>query len=95
MRIDEVKNIIEKKVARKGYRLEERKSATTDSWYFKICSGKASLLFRVADHKTKADVITLRLDHKSTPKSVEGFVENRCRDLGDRVLRNVFGGKEI
>ena len=52
MKINEVKQIIEEQIKRKGYRLEERKSASTGSWYFKIYSAEVSLLFRVSDHKT-------------------------------------------
>ena len=59
MEINEIKQIIEKHVKRKGYRLEERKSTSTGSWYFKIYSAEVSLLFRVSDHKTKKDNVSL------------------------------------
>lgn len=87
MNFAEITRIIRKEVAKKGYELEERKSTTTNSWYFKIYSGKVSLMFRLSDHNTAKDVITLRTDKKITPKSVEGFVQNRCRDLSDRKMK--------
>lgn len=91
MKIEDVTRIIKKQVAQKGYVLEERKSVSTDSWYFKIYSGDCSLLFRISDHKTKSDIITLRLDKKTTQKTVEGFIINRCKDLSDRKLKMLLG----
>ena len=91
MEINEIKQIIEKHVKRKGYRLEERKSISTGSWYFKIYSAEVSLLFRVSDHKTKKDIITLRLDHKLTREAVIRFTNNRCEDLSYRRLKTLLG----
>lgn len=91
MTINEIKNIVKQYTDRKGYVLEERKSVSTGSWYFKIYCGESSLLFRVADHKTKSSVITLRLDHKISRDSVERFVKNRCDELGYRHLKSILG----
>ena len=77
MQINDIKRIMKQEVEKKGYILEERKSTTTNSWYFKICAGKQSLMFRVSDHQTKADLITLRIDKHITEKSVVGFIDNR------------------
>lgn len=96
MSIDELRIIFKKETSRNGYQLEERKSTSSDSSYFVICTGNGphtkdnSLQFRVSNHKTKSNVITLRLDQKLTPKSAEGFIKNRCKDLGDRRLRSFF-----
>lgn len=91
MNAAEIIKIIEKTVDKKGYDLKERKSVSTDSMYFEISSGKYSLLFRISDHATRKDVITLRTDLKLTPEKVEGFVRNRCRDLSDRKLKGILG----
>lgn len=92
MNINEVKKIIEETIRRKGYVLRERKSASTGSWYFEILSpSNVSLLFRVSDHGTKKDVITLRLDHRINPDRVRNFADNRCRDLSYRCVKKVLG----
>ena len=79
--IDTIRNTIRNIVEKRGYVLEERKSGSTDSWYFKIRSGENSLLFRISDHKTKTNVITLRVDHKTSFKNIVSFINNRCDDL--------------
>ena len=91
MKINEVKQIIEEQIKRKGYRLEERKSSSTGSWYFKIYSAEVSLLFRVSDHKTKKDIITLRVDHKLTRDAIIRFTNNRCEDLSYRRVKTLLG----
>lgn len=91
MKINEIKQIIRQQVKNKGYELEERKSTSTNSWYFKIYSGDCSLMFRVSDHYTKSDVITLRLDKKLSAKSVAGFINNRCQDLSSRKVKQLLG----
>ena len=91
MNINEIRNIIQKQARTRGYRLEERKSVSTDSWYFKIYHGEDSLLFRVANHKTTSSVITLRTDHKISREAVERFARNRCDELGYRHLKSVLG----
>ena len=91
MKINEVKQIIEEQIKRKGYRLEERKSSSTGSWYFKIYSAEVSLLFRVSDHKTKKDIITLRVDHKLTRDAIIRFTNNRCEDLSYRRVKILLG----
>ena len=92
MNINEIKKIIYEKVKKKGCFLEERKSNTTGSWYFKIfMSDKISLLFRISDHKTKKDIITLRVDHKISRDVVTRFVNNRCDDLKYRHLKSLLG----
>lgn len=91
MNIDVIRQILKRKVEQKGYVFEERKSSSTNSWYFKVSSGEFSLLFRVSDHKTKANVMTLRYDKKTNFKSVEAFIDNRCNDLGRRIVKSVLG----
>jgi hypothetical protein len=91
LNVEAIRNIIKQKIAQKGYILEERKSSSTNSWYFKIISGNYSLLFRVSDHKTGTKIITLRVDKNTNYKIVERFVENRCNDLGSRVVKSELG----
>jgi hypothetical protein len=91
MKMENITNIIEQTVSKKGYKIEERKSISTDSWYFKIYSDQYSLMFRLSDHPTKSDVITLRTDKNLSYKQLVRFVENRCRDLSDRKLKGLLG----
>lgn len=91
MKINDIRRVIRNEVQKKGYGLEERQSVSTNSWYFKIYSGDTSLMFRVADHRTKTDVITLRVDKNFSTQSVIGFVRNRCQDLSNRRLRMLLG----
>lgn len=87
----EIKKLIEKKVACKGYKLEEIDSLSTESMYFKISSGNTSLTFRVSDHKTSRNLITLRVDHKTNRQLIENFIENRCKDLSKRRVKELLG----
>jgi len=89
--INEVKRVIEKEVASFGYNLKERKSVSTDSWYFEISNGKSSLLFRVATHKTYKNVSTLRIDRKLTHKDVIAFARKKCHALGYRFVKERLG----
>ena len=91
LKIEAIRNIIKQKINQKGYVLEERKSSSTDSWYFKIISGNYSLLFRVSDHRTGSKVVTLRVDKNTNYKVVERFIDNRCYDLGARVVKSSLG----
>lgn len=91
MNIHEIKNIINRQVTKRGYRLEERPSTSSNSWYFKIYSSDTDMLFRVSDHKTKSNIVTLRFDKCTSPKNVESFVNNRCQDLSDRRLKKLLG----
>ncbi len=91
MTYEQVAQIIFKEAKRAGYVVEERKSVSTSSMYYKLSSGKYSLLFRISDHKTKSNVITLRIDRKRTIKNVECFVKNRIKDLGYRALKMELG----
>lgn len=91
MKMENVAQIIKQEAKKKGYEIEERKSVSTDSMYFKIYSDKYSLLFRLSDHPTKSDVVTLRVDKNLTYKQIIRFVDNRCRDLSDRKLKLLLG----
>lgn len=91
MEMENIAKIIRAEVNKKGYSLEERKSVSTDSWYFKIYDEKYSLLFRLSDHNTKKDVVTLRVDKKLTQKAVQTFIQNRCNDLSKRRLKGLLG----
>lgn len=88
---DQVSQIVFKEAKKAGYVVEERKSVSTSSVYYTVSSGKYSLLFRIADHKTKSNVITFRIDHKSSIGNLENFVKNRIKDLGYRKLKAVLG----
>ena len=50
-------------------------------------------MFRVANHKTKANITTLRLDKKVNRQQVEQFAANRCKDLGRRVVKSFLLGR--
>ena len=91
MKMENVAQIITQEANKKGYKIEERKSVSTDSMYFKIYSDNYSLLFRLSDHPTKSDVITLRVDKNLNYKQIVRFVDNRCRDLSDRKLKSLLG----
>lgn len=87
----QVSQIVFKEAKKAGYVVEERKSVTTSSVYYTVKSDTCSLLFRVADHKTRSNVITFRVDYKSTLTNLENFVKNRMKDLGHRRLKLALG----
>lgn len=93
MNIEQVSKILRDGATRRGYMIEERRSGSTSSRYFKLFAGDTSLMFRVADHQAKPDanVITLRLDKKNTPQNIERFIANRCADLSYRRTRELLG----
>lgn len=91
MSIDDVERIIKQVVLKKGYQLSEIKSESTVSRYYKISSGQYELAFRVSDHGTRRNLMTLRIDHKMSPQNIESFAVNRCKDLGDRIIRQALG----
>lgn len=95
MNMVDIKKVIVKEVAsRKGYSLQIMESKSTDSVYFKLFYNDSSLIFRVSDHHGKSNIKTLRVDKKTTKKSVEGFIDNRCRDLGRRSVERLFARLE-
>lgn len=91
MSIEQVNQIFNKVTTKRGYSLEVKKSKSTESWYFRICSGEYHLLIRVSDHYTQKDIITLRIDKVKKPQNVESFIINRCNDLSKRKLKSVLG----
>ena len=91
MKYEQVAQIIYREAKKVGYVVEERKSVSTNSIYYTLHSGKHSLMFRVSDHKTDSNIVTLRIDHRSTDKTAESFVRNRIKDLQYRVVRTVLG----
>lgn len=91
--IETIRKAVKAAAQRRGYGLEERKSSSTNSWYFKITSGDESLLFRISDHKTETNVITLRLDKKTSYKNIISFIDNRCNDLSTRIIKKALGIK--
>jgi hypothetical protein len=89
---EQISQIVFKEARKAGYVVEERQSVSTSSIYFTLKSGKTSLLFRVADHATKSDVITFRVNYRSGSTDIfQKFVKNRIRDLGRRTLKAVLG----
>ena len=91
MSYEQIAQIIFKEAKKAGYVVEERRSVSSNSMYYTLHGAKCSLLFRVSDHKTTSNVITLRIDHKSTSKTAESFVKNRIKDLGYRELKLSLG----
>ena len=90
MSINDIRDIVIKQATSRGYRCEERKSSSTDSWYFKIYSIDTSLLFRVSNHTTRKNVITLRTDRKMRREDVLRFVNNRLDDLSFRRVKSLL-----
>lgn len=84
MTINGIKQIFQSVAMQKGFQLEERPSASTNSYYFKLHGPSTSLMFRVSDHPTRDNIITLRMDMKLNPDRVRGFILNRCADLSLR-----------
>jgi len=92
MTLNHVDAIVTQALKKSGYTSERRESVSTNSIYYKIYSSSGcDLMFRVADHSTKSDVITLRVDKKLTEQSIKNFVSNRVADLGHRALKKFFG----
>lgn len=90
MTLEQVTMLIKKEIGSMGYEVEERKSTTSKSLYFKIRTAKASLLFRVSDHRPNTNVITLRTDKKLTDQQVRAFARNRIKDLQKRSLYTIL-----
>lgn len=85
---EEIKNIMIKEIKARGYDYELSMSESTESVYIELICGKTRLLFRLSDHFTKKDIITLRFDMCKTKKDVIKFLQNRIRDLQDRSRKN-------
>ena len=88
---EQVAQIIIKEVKKAGYMVETHQSVSTSSIYYKLSNGRCTLMFRVSDHNTKKNVITLRLDTHNSQQSVESFVKARIKDLGYRILKHTLG----
>lgn len=91
MNIITVKDLVDQQLKRSGYKYQIRESTSTTSVYFKIYASNTNLLFRIADHKTKKDIITLRIDHKTSQQSIQRFVQNRIDDVKKRNLKIILG----
>ncbi len=91
MNIEQVNQIFKKVTSKKGYSLEVKKSQSTESWYFRICSGTYFLLVRVSDHNTQKNITTLRIDKVKNVENVERFVTNCCNGLSKRKLKSILG----
>lgn len=90
MTINGIKQIFQNVATQKGYQLEERPSLSTNSYYFKLLGASSSILFRVSDHATRDNVVTLRIDKKLNVDRVRGFILNRCADLSVRQRDRYF-----
>lgn len=90
MTINGVREIFHSVARQKGLNLEERPSRSTNSWYFILHGVSTSLLFRVSDHPTRNNVITLRIDKRLSADRVKAFMANRCADLGVRQRDTYF-----
>ena len=91
MTYGQVAQMIFKEAKKAGYKVEERKSVSTNSMYYTLYGDKCSLLFRISDHGTKSNVITLRIDRRSANKTAESFIKNRIKVLGYRELKESLG----
>lgn len=92
MNINQIEQIFKKEVNKKGYKIEEIQSKTTNSYYFKLSSGDVSMTIRVSDHKSGRNLTTLRFDKVKNTQSVEGFIKNCCQGLSQRKLKAILGG---
>lgn len=91
MTYETISKIIFKEVEALGYRVTERKSVSTNSVYYTLFSSKSQLMFRVSDHKTDKNIVTLRVDQKGVEKNAIHFIRNRIKDLQYRNLKAVLG----
>ena len=91
MNYEQVSQIIFREVKASGYRVTERKSISTNSVYYTLISDRCQLMFRVSDHKTDSNVITLRVDHKNNEQTTINFIRNRIKDLKYRNLKTILG----
>ena len=91
MSYEQISAIVFKEAEAFGYKVTERRSLSTNSVYYTIYAGKVKLMFRVSDHGTNKNVITLRIDHKNVSKIAVSFVKNRIKDLRYRNLKSVLG----
>lgn len=74
-----------------GYKIEKRPSQSTNSCYFKITNRYTSMIFRISDHKTHKNIMTLRLDKENSEETVKKFVRNRIKDFNRRSCDTVLG----
>lgn len=91
MTIDHALGIIRRELKRSGYDVTERKSLTTKSVYFDVSNIDVNLCFRVSDHSTVKNVITLRVDMIKNEAEVVGFVRNRIGGLRKRSMKRFYG----
>lgn len=89
----EIIKIVRQTALDRGCFINIRDSKSTNSHYFELKSGKASMLFRISDHVGKTDVKTLRLDKPNDRKSVQGFINNCIEGLNRRSFRQFMTGK--
>lgn len=90
--LDHALGIIRRELKKSGYEVSERKSLTSNSVYFCIKgSGNTQLMFRVSDHNTQKNVVTLRVDMTKSEKEIVGFVKNRIMGTQKRALRHFYG----
>lgn len=83
-------NIVENelnRIANSEWHIYSRHSASTNSQYYKLVNGRTSLLFRISDHDTKADVSTLLISKKISEQTIRQYVRNRIKDFRKRSLK--------
>lgn len=88
--IEAVTNIIVKELKQSDYAVDVKRmdSKSSQSCYFSIKGDSGvSMLFRISDHPTKKNVMTLRVDKKLNKQQVQRFVHNRVKDLKQRTLK--------
>lgn len=94
MSINHIKSIIINEIEKSGYvcTSEEKLSKTTKSVYYSLCNQNGTTItFRVSNHSSKKNLITLRFDKKIDEKKVKSFVKNRIEDLQKRNLKKLLG----
>lgn len=94
MDLQTAKTIVRQELNKLHCEYKEIESKTTNSVYYKIYFGKSDLQFRISDHRTKYDISTLRIDYKSSAKTIINYVHNRIQDAKDKELYAALNSNE-
>lgn len=87
MEYNEIIKIIRQTAIDNACTIEVRDSLSTNSHYFKLKSGKNSMLFRISDHPSNCNIKTLRVDKMNNKESIINFTKNCCNGLAHRAFK--------
>lgn len=91
MTINQARQITLNELKKSGYNFKEIQSKSTTSYYYTIWSESGKMIFRIADHCTKKNIITFRIDHKTSCDKMQNFVKARVKDLTVRNTKKILG----